>query len=105
MTRCIKCGAENPDGSEFCNKCGSQLSITGQSNPCKRMEDECFGLPKGSTIFALFIGIMIIFAGLGFFLPKEMYGIDLEKLWWTIVVFGVGILIIAGAIYGYQRKR
>jgi hypothetical protein len=105
MTRCIKCGAENPDGSEFCNKCGSQLSITGQSNPCKRMEDECFGLPKGSTIFALFIGIMIIFAGLGFFLPKELYGIDLEKLWWTIVVFGVGILIIAGAIYGYQRKR
>jgi uncharacterized membrane protein YvbJ len=105
MTRCIKCGAENPDESEFCNKCGSQLSTTGQSKPYKRMEDECFDFPKGSAIFALFIGIMIVFAGLGFFLPKEMDGINLEKLWWAILVFGVGILIIAGVIYGYQRKR
>lgn len=69
------------------------------------MEDECFDLPRGGAIFALFIGILIILAGVGQFLPEEMYGINLEKLWWAIVIFGFGILMISGALYGLMRGR
>lgn len=36
------------------------------------MEEECFSRPRGGAIFALFIGILIILAGVGQFLPEEM---------------------------------
>ena len=103
MVHCVRCGAENPDDAEFCNKCGSRLDSTGEREAYKRRA-RAFGLPRGGAIFAIFIGILIILAGIGQFLPEEMYGINLEKLWWAIVGLGFGILIIAGAIYGFKRQ-
>jgi hypothetical protein len=61
----------------------------------KRVEDECFGLPRGGAIFGLFIGIVIILWGL-----TQIPGLlpeDFNFGWLVIIAFG--LLIIAGAIY------
>ena len=65
----------------------------------KRVEDECFGLPRGGAIFGLFIGIVIILWGL-----TQIPGLlpeDFNFGWLVIIAFG--LLIIAGAIYKLAR--
>ena len=101
MVHCVKCGATNPDDAEFCSKCGSSMRAGGESKRLKRREDECFGLPQGGSIFALFIGLVIVIAGIAFFL-EEYYGIEVE--WWPFIVIMFGVLVLAGALYG-MRKR
>lgn len=99
MVHCVKCGTENPDDAEFCNKCGSRLDQR-KKDECfgpKGREDECFGLPRGGAIFGLFIGIIIIIWGLSQLLDIK---IDL----WPFIVVIFGILVIAGAIYGFSRR-
>ena len=98
MVHCVKCGADNPDEAEFCNKCGSQLYTTGESKHHKRMEKECFGLPRGGSIFALFIGLIIILWGV-----TQVLEIKIEI--WPFIVVIFGILVIAGAIYGLKQRR
>ncbi|MCK4497698.1 hypothetical protein KAH85_00775 [Candidatus Bathyarchaeota archaeon] len=66
----------------------------------KRVEDECFGLPRGGAIFGLFIGVVIILWGL-----TQIPGLlpeDFEFGWLVIVAFG--LLIIAGAVYKLARR-
>ena len=66
----------------------------------KRVEDECFGLPRGGAIFGLFIGIVIILWGL-----TQIPGLlpeDFNFGWLVIVAFG--LLIIAGAVYKLARR-
>ena len=63
----------------------------------RRVQDECFGLPRGGAIFGLFIGIIIIVFGIQWFLGWD---IDL----WPFVTIIIGILFIAGAIYGLSRR-
>ncbi len=66
----------------------------------KRVEDECFGLPRGGAIFGLFIGVVIILLGL-----TQIPGLlpeDFEFGWLVIVAFG--LLIIAGAVYKLARR-
>lgn len=95
---CIKCGADNPDDAEFCNKCGSRVDTKGVHEPYKRAKDECFGLPHGSSIFALFIGLIIIIWGI-----TQVLKIEID--WWPFIVILFGILVIAGAVYGLARRR
>ena len=64
----------------------------------EQREDECFGLPRGGAIFGLLIGAIIIIFGL-----QQLFGWNIEIGPFAIV--GVGILIIAGAIYGLTRRR
>lgn len=107
MVTCPKCGVKNPDEARFCVSCGGALySMEGERKrggtcfrqPERRMEDECFGLPHGGAIIGLFIGFMIIIFGLG-----SLFGwrIDLGPL----VMIVIGVLIVAGAIYGLSRRR
>ena len=60
--------------------------------------DECFGLPRGGSIFGLVIGIIIVFVGL-----QQIYGWDIDIGPLAIIIFG--LLIFAGAIYGFTRRR
>ena len=101
MVYCVKCGAKNPEEAETCTSCGVKLHMTRVKRRSKRMEDECFGLPKGGTIFGLFIGLVIILAGISL-LFQEVYGIELP--WWPFVVVCFGLLILVGAIYGLTRR-
>jgi hypothetical protein len=74
------------------------MAQTGKRYSRKKRENECFGLPHGGAVFGLFIGAIIILWGL-----TQLFGWNIEIWIWVIIV--IGILMIAGAIYGLTRKR
>ena len=120
MIYCSKCGTKNEEAAQICVKCGAKLNMPGEKNwekhlengaeefgkraeawgenVGKRVEDECFGLPHGGSIFGLLFGIIIIVAGIFW-----ITGITLEI--WPFFFLMIGVLIIAGAIYSLTRKR
>ncbi len=122
MAYCTKCGEKNLEDTKYCGKCGANLEDLQEKNLerieksiensaeqfgermekwgedfGKRVENECFGLPRGGAILGLFIGIIIIIVGL-----QQVFGwqIDVGPLA-TIIV---GLLFVAGAIYGLTRR-
>jgi len=100
MVYCAKCGTKNPDDAKVCTQCGA--SLYPRAEPTRRherpREKECFGLPHGGAIFGIFIGIIIILWGL-----TQIFGWEVEIGTFAIIV--IGILIVAGAIYGLTRRR
>ena len=107
MVTCPKCGTQNADDSRFCTNCGVALySDQGEKRrgdncfgqPQRHVQDECFGLPHGGTIVGLFIGLIIIIYGLT---SLFRLNVDLGPLF--VIMFGV--LIVAGALYAYTRRR
>lgn len=64
----------------------------------ERTRDECFGLPRGGAIFGLFIGLIIIIVGL-----QQLFGWEIDVGPFAIII--VGILFVAGAIYGLSRRK
>ena len=55
--------------------------------------------PYGRIIFALIIGIILIFAGI-----SALLGIDIWQYFWPIIAILLGILIIIGAIFGRHKR-
>ena len=107
MVYCTKCGTKNEDDAVVCIKCGASL----ETKPFpfrrferKRVEEECFGIPRGSTIVGLAIGIIIVFAGLMWFLQQTGY-IRKDVDVWPFVAIVFGILIVIGALYSLSRRR
>jgi uncharacterized membrane protein YvbJ len=97
MVYCVKCGTKNPDDAQVCSKCGAQLYTTGESKHYRRMENECFGLPRGGMIAGIVIGLIIILAGVSF-LVQAVYP-QINFPWWPFVLIIFGVLILAGALY------
>jgi hypothetical protein len=62
------------------------------------MESECFGIPRGGTIVALAIGLIIVLWGLFAILAPDVNV-------WPIAVIIFGILIAVGALYGLSRRH
>ena len=103
MVYCVKCGTNNPDDAKTCSKCGASLYVTGESQHYKRIENECFGIPRGGTIVGLAIGVIILLGGALLLLRQT--GIirqDVDVWPFALVIFG--ILIVIGAIYGLRRR-
>jgi ribosomal protein L40E len=107
LTTCTRCGAQNEDDARFCVNCGASLEVrrrrredTCFGQPERRVEHECFGLPYAGVIFGLIFGAFIIITGLSMLLHM-----DLEQYIGPSVVVVIGILIIAGALYGLTRRR
>lgn len=101
LVYCSKCGFKNEDDVENCAKCGMPLQMSRvERRGGRRVEDECFGLPNGSIIVGIIIGIMIILWGL-----TQVPGLLPEnfELWWLILIT-FGILIIAGSLYRLSRR-
>lgn len=102
MVYCAKCGKQNEDNVEFCVDCGGALypERRGRRRDIRerRKKDECFGLPGGGAIFGLFIGIIIIIFGL-----QQVLGVNIDVGPFAIII--VGLLFVAGAIYGLTRRR
>lgn len=102
MVYCSKCGKQNEEGAEFCVDCGAALyaevSEKKQDERERRRENECFGLPRGGAVFGLFIGVIIIVLGL-----QQVFGFNIDL--GPLVIIVVGLLFIAGAIYGLVRRR
>ena len=104
MVACPRCRRENKEGARFCVDCGAAISPEGPrfEGRVKRRErrprDECFGLPHGGAIFGLFLGAIIILWGL-----SEFAGWQIEIGTFAIII--IGLLIVAGAIYGLTHKK
>jgi uncharacterized membrane protein YvbJ len=120
MVYCSYCGEKNEENSEYCVKCGANLEVRQEKNwekridewgedigkraekwgedMGKRAENECFGLPRGSTIIGLLIGIIIIIVGL-----QQVFGWQIDIGAFVTII--VGLLFVAGAIYGLTRRR
>ena len=102
MVYCTKCGTKNEDNAKTCSQCGASLYATRERPEYyRRMEDECFGIPKGGTVVGIFIGLVVMIAGLSLLL-QQVYNISLP--WWPFVVIFFGILLITGAIYRGRRR-
>jgi len=118
MVYCTKCGAKNEDEASNCVNCGTPLQVYSSEKRDwekeieiraeefgrraeqfgRRMESECFGLPSGSAIFGLFIGAIIILFGL-----QQLLGWNIDFGPYAIIIFG--LLIVAGAMYGFSRRE
>ncbi len=73
------------------------MTTIGKSAPHKRIEDECFGIPRGTSIFWLLIGVGIILWGL-----SEVY--DIKIGFWPIIIVIFGLLVVVGAFYRLTRR-
>lgn len=103
MVYCVKCGTKNSDDARVCSNCGANLHTTGESVHYRRMEDECFGIPKGSSIVGLAIGLIILLWGIIWFLQQTGQISKTIEVWpFAVIVFGV--LIIVGAMYALRRR-
>ena len=60
MVYCSECGENNEEGREFCVKCGAALYPARGRRMKPRGRDECFGLPRGGSIFGILIGLIIV---------------------------------------------
>lgn len=111
MVYCTKCGTKNEDDAKVCTECGATLEVSRHErkqrsgDDCfgprerRHMEDECFGLPYGGAVVGIIFGIIIVFIGLAI-----LMGFNIWNLLGPAVIVIVGILIIAGALYGMRRR-
>lgn len=103
MVYCIKCGTKNPDDAKSCAKCGAQFYATGE-NTHRRMENECFGIPRGGAVVGLAFGVIILLWGLIWFLQQlKLISEDISV--WPFAVILFGTLIMIGAFFGLRRRH
>lgn len=121
MVYCTKCGTKNPDDAKVCSQCGASLYAIGESEgqgrvedecwgtrrqgePYRRMQHECFGIPRGGVIVGIAIGAIILLAGVIVLLQQANLISSGISVWpFAIIIFG--ILIVIGALYGLSRRR
>ena len=109
MVYCTKCGAKNPDDAKVCSQCGASLYAVGEGRsetyePYRRMENECFGLPRGGTIVLIAIGAIVLLSGLiGLLQQANLISSNVSV--WPFVIIILGVLIVAGALYRMSRRR
>jgi len=106
MVYCTKCGTKNEDTAIVCTNCGATLQtgtpITRRYER-RRAEQECFGLPHGGAIAGIVIGVIILFWG--FIILAQQTGLISQTVEiWPFALIILGILIVAGAIYGISRR-
>jgi uncharacterized membrane protein YvbJ len=105
MVYCVKCGAKNPDDAKVCSQCGASLYPIREEREryYRRYEHECFGIPGGGAIIGLAIGVIIVIAGLLWFLKQaEIISRSVDVWPFAAIIFGV--LIIIGALFGMRRR-
>ena len=118
---CTKCGTQNSDDAKICTKCGAPLySVAGETEreryedecggrrrtgePYRRMEYECFGIPRGGAIVGIAIGAIIVLAGV-IWLLQQANVLSSSVNVWPLAAIIFGILIVIGALYGMSRRR
>ena len=107
MVYCPKCGTKNEDTADFCVKCGASLqtgTVASRLAERRKAEQECFGLPHGGAIAGIIIGAIILLWG-GSMLLQQAGIISESPNFWYIIIIVIGILIIAGAIYGTTHSK
>jgi hypothetical protein len=68
------------------------------------MENECFGIPGGGAVVGIAIGVIILAAGIIYFMQQANLIPTSVNVWpFAIIIFG--ILLIIGALYGLSRRH
>jgi hypothetical protein len=98
LVYCSKCGTNNEEDTKYCINCGASLDPSAPREIRREKRDECFGLPHGGAIAGIIFGIIIILWGL-----REFF--DWRVDFGPFFVIIIGLLIVAGAIYGITRRR
>jgi hypothetical protein len=118
MTFCMKCGAEVPEGAEFCPKCGNQM--TGTAPPGRRElreerrrhhreekqekeEKREKGEKSGDRTGPLTGGLILIWLGISLFLAQTHY-IDWTT-WWPFFLIGIGVILIVQAVIRFSSSQ
>jgi len=101
MVYWVKCGAKNSGDTKVRAECRTFLCSAEKRRYYQRIEDECFGIPRGGSIVSLVFGVMIILAGVSFFI-QEVY--DIVIPWWPLMIILVGLLMIVGAFFRLRRR-
>ena len=117
LVYCQKCGTKNRENAKVCKECEAKLypmdkTIETQARTCfgpreerRRPEDECFGLPHGGVIVGVIIGAIIIIVGVSTLLSNVFgWNVEVWNTFWPLLIIVIGILILAGAIYGVTRR-
>lgn len=121
MVYCTKCGTKNPDDAKVCSQCGASLYAVGEpgrqgraenecwgtrreEEPYRRVEHECFGIPRGGAIVGISIGAIILLAGI-IVLLQQAGIISSSVTVWPFALMIFGILIVIAALYGLSRRR
>jgi uncharacterized integral membrane protein len=106
MVYCSVCGKKNEERAEVCAECGNSLY---PAKPVKRddcfsgdggPEDECFGLPHGGAICGVLIGLFVII-----WAAAIIFQFPIWNYFWPLMLFALGVLMIAGAIYAMSVRR
>lgn len=98
MIYCWKCGAENDDEAVSCKSCGAPLRPTPRRAYRRRVEEElCFRPGRGVHLLGVFLGLLIIFAGVISLLEHYFVWASWERLWPFVVIL-FGLLIIVSAL-------
>ncbi|MHA1961280.1 MAG: DUF7577 domain-containing protein [Candidatus Thorarchaeota archaeon] len=117
MVYCEHCGGQNDDSMNYCGNCGAELkkapppaAVAPPSTPDRQRrlqrkpEEECFGVPGGGVCCWSLVGIIMIVSAVGW-----VMGWDVTTFWSTylgaLIVGAIGVMIIIGAVYDYQRRR
>jgi uncharacterized membrane protein YvbJ len=69
MPDCHKCGTKNPEGAQFCSRCGTKLTIFPRLEKKSRKPENSHSELKIQVILALIVLILIIVAILMSFIP------------------------------------
>jgi hypothetical protein len=67
------------------------------------MEQECFGLPQGSAIMGITVGLIILLWGF-VWLAQQIGVISPTMEVWPIAAIIFGILLVIGAIYRLSHR-
>lgn len=112
MVYCQRCGKQNEEGAEFCNKCGANLKGPHRQFDKKRedqCEEECQSSSKKENkafwgIIVLLIGIWIIFEFGIKNIPGLPAWVDNFEFWWIIPVI-IGLAILVAGIRMVTKKN
>ena len=115
MVYCTKCSTQNEEDSEYCIECGASLKVSREKSwesrvdewgeeIGRRAEKECFGFPHGGAILGLIFGTFVIIVGISLALGVNV-GLVFVRWGGALLAISIGILMIAGAIYGLSRRR
>jgi hypothetical protein len=96
LVYCTKCGAENEENALNCANCGEPLKAERIRRYRRRDDDLCFG-PQGGTWFGIFIGLLIILAGVSELFRGTYWWASWDRLW-PIPVIVLGLLIVYSAL-------
>ncbi len=113
MTFCMKCGAEIPEGAEFCPRCGNKMTISpsvegrrqrGEKREKEEKDEKREKEEKsGDRTGPLTGGLILIWLGISLYLAQTHY-IDWAT-WWPYFIIGIGVILISQAIIRYASSE